>query len=327
MVTNVIKQMLFIFTLLLGTIFSQPVWGAEAENEITVTPLEVDGGRVTTSQLTLPLDGKVHQLTLSVTNFSNQKQSLNYQGVQGVTNAQGQLTYDTPKNFSGKVPLNFENLIPEASLTLSSGETQELTLSLDFQQVDYGEVTGAIRMASDTTSYFLPITLVGVTGVPKPQLAVTKISGQLLAKLPALAVTIENSAAKQVEAEPVKLNVIHSQFFGLVKRTWQVNLAQVTWAPNGSLKYPISMEGQALRSGSYQITGTLGQGDNQVQVNESFTLTRSQVAAINNQAPQVNDATLRWGIPVLIGLTVILLLVITVAIRQHKKQKRIRNKH
>ncbi|WP_368251223.1 DUF3324 domain-containing protein [Enterococcus sp. 2201sp1_2201st1_B8_2201SCRN_220225] len=322
--TKLYKHGFVIVALLWSILVSPSVWATENKMGITLTPLQLDGLRVTTSEVTLPLDGKVHQLTLSVTNFSNQERLINYQGIQAVTNTQGQLTYEATKSFSGKVPLAFENLIPKASLDLAAGETKELTINLNFQQVDYGEVLGAIQMSSDETNYSLPVRLVGTKGMPNPQLAVSKIAGQLLKKLPALSITIENSAARLVEAEPMNLKVVHSQFFGLVKHTWQVNLAQVTWAPNGILNYPISMEGQALKSGSYRVYGTIGQGGNQVKVDKNFTLTKAEVTAINKQAPTVKDATLRWGIPVLAGLTVILILVITVALRQHKKS--IRNK-
>lgn len=322
-VTNKLLSLAIVSMAFLLVIFPGPLVLA-AESDMTVTPIQVDGQRVTTHEIILPLDGQVHELTFSVTNFSSSPQVLQYQGVQASTNAQGHLAYDPTKKISRKVLLKFDQLIPKASLAIDSGDTKELKLSLDFRHVDFGEIMGALQLSSASKRYFVPLKLVGIKGVPPSKLAVTKISGQLLNKLPALTVTLQNQSAKLLEQGKVNLMVVHSQFFGLVKKSWQIKLADVTWAPNGELNYPIPMNGTALQSGRYQITGTIGEKERQVNVEEAFTLTRTQTAAINQQAPEVNDATLRWGIPVLIGLTVILILVITVALRQHKKS--IRNK-
>lgn len=238
-----------------------------------------------------------------------------------MTDAKGQLTYGTTGSFATEVLVSFEQLFPEASLEMQAGETKEIALNFALPQIAEGEALGALQFRSQEGTYGLPMKLAGTKGLPKATLAVTKIAGELVENLPALKVTIANSTPLAVADEPVNLTVVHSQFFGLVKKSWQIKLADVTWAPNGELNYPISMNGMALPSGNYQITGTIGEKVGQANVNESFTLTRAQAAAINQQAPAVNDATLRWGIPVLIGLTVILILVITVALRQNRKRR------
>ena len=322
MVTDRCKRVPLVFGLLLGLFFSQPVWAAE--NEVTITPQQVDGQRVTSSEVELSLDGNEHQLTMSVTNFSSQTKDFVYQGVQAMTDSDGKLTYGTPEHVAGKLPVVFAKLIAQSAFTLSPGETKDVGVSLTLPTCEWGEALGAVQLTSDDEEYTLPLKLVGTKGIPKAKLSLNKIYGGLVSDLPALFITTKNTAAATLAAQPMDLKVVHSYFFGLVKTTWQVHLPQVTWAPNGILNYPISMEGQALKSGSYRVYGTIGQGEDQVKVDKTFTLTKAEVAAINNQAPTVKDATLRWGIPVLIGLTVILILVITVALRQHKKS--IRNK-
>lgn len=316
---NVCKRVPIFCGLFLLFFFCRPV--SATANELTITPQEVDGQRVTTSDVTLPLDGRQHNLTLSVTNFSEQNQLFRYQGVQAMTDAKGQLTYGTTGSFATEVLVSFEQLFPEASLEMQAGETKEIALNFALPQIAEGEALGALQFRSQEGTYGLPMKLAGTKGLPKATLAVTKIAGELVENLPALKITIANSTPLAVVDEPVNLTVVHSQFFGLVKKSWQIKLADVTWAPNGELNYPISMNGTALPSGNYQITGTIGEKVGQANVNESFTLTRAQAAAINQQAPAVNDATLRWGIPVLIGLTVILILVITVALRQNRKRR------
>lgn len=313
-------SLFFSFLLLFSlVIFCNPVYGEE--NEITITPLTVDGQRVTTAELVLPLDGKKHQLQLSVTNFTNQQATVVLQGAQATMDATGEIDYQPKKKFAGKLPLNFGDLIPPQNLTLAAGETQDITLSLDFQQVTQGEVAGAVLITKDEeAAYMLPVTLVGKAAISE-NLAVTKLTGQLANDLPALGVTIVNPQAKYLLDQDVQLSITHEKFFGLVKKTWQVDLSQLDFVPNGKFVYPISLAGQALENGRYTITGVLGSGDNQVKVNQNFTITKKQARAINKQVPTLKDATLRRLIIIAIGLTVVLVLVITVAIYQNKRHK------
>lgn len=319
-----LKKKLYIAVLLLiPFFFSFNLQAAAASGDVTLTPLSLDSRRVVSQKLEIPADSNVHQLKLSVTNFSGNKKALILTGVDPVTDFEGKLVYQD-KTFPVKTaPFKFAAVIQKQSITIAAGQTLEIATPIKIPTQFSGHLLGGIRLTEDNQeAALLPVTVLGSKEkINHANVSVNQLVAKNITGMPAVGVRFVNDVGVLEENLTFDLKLTQESFFGLIKKTWQARQAQVLLAPFSTFEKGISLQGMAISAGSYHLTGTIKSSHQQIKLDQHFTITKADAKKVNDAAKVAyrDNHPLLLLIIALLGL--LLIGVIFLAIRQAKKKK------
>lgn len=292
-----------------------------ATDSLTLTPLLLDNQPITTATVTLPADGKKHQVKLSLTNFSQTEKSLQLLGSDPVTDTSGKIVYQSKTPQVSNQSFKVAPAIKAQSFTIGAEKTQTLNVAIETPSKLKGTLTGAIQVLDENVSVAtVPIQITGTKGAwEKDFIKITQFKTGLISDLPAFMVQTTNESGQQQIAD-FDVKITRESFLHLQDKTWHLTQNAVNLAPYSTFEKGISLQGEPIATGNYHLSGVIKVGDQQFVLDRQFTLSKKEVDATNQAANLTTQIPYLWLIGIAVLLGIVLIGVIYLALRQNKKR-------
>lgn len=317
------KSSLFLtFTMLLLTlIFTRAFPVYAADNDFTFTPLTLDDQHIT-KEVVLPADGKLHQLTLSLTNFSQYSKNLQLIGSDPVTDASGNLVYQAHSPRVSTTSFKFSDTISKQNVAIAAAKTATVKTTIQTPKDVMGNLMGALQLMDGKKNVALVFLRIEGTRAPTPlkQVKVANFFAKNISEMPALMLRFQNENGELLHAD-FNLKLTYEGFLHLNQRVWQIKQKQIAIASYSTFDKAISLQGAAVQSGRYQLSGEISVNNQKIKVKQYLNLSKKEANQINKTAKVAYKDYHIWLIGLVILLGLILLGVIYLALYQAKKQK------
>lgn len=306
--------LLLLFSLLMAT----PAQAA-IEN-IAIVP-QTNGTQTERFQM-IAKPGEQRELKVMITNFANVPQTLTMVPRNATTSAQGKLLFDRPGQISGAP--DFRQMVQRQRLTIAARKTKTVTIPVKVARQSFkGLLIGGLHFyAADdhTAAVDVPVWLTETNRSVAPKLALNGVTAKTYGGQPYLVVNLENRRGALLKNVTVDLKIKHYGFFGLGNSTVSYVQTYKNFAPYSLLPLTWGRDNTPVKSGRYEITGTVTSQGQQWYLKQRAVLSRAAAKKANAQATNLTqDYTwlLLVVVVVLVGLNGV---VITVIIRRRRRK-------
>ncbi|MFC6171137.1 WxL protein host-binding domain-containing protein [Loigolactobacillus jiayinensis] len=207
---------------------------------------------------------------------------------------------------------------------LAAKESRTVTVTVHVAKTGFnGLLIGGLHfyMASNSSAAVdIPVWLTETNKSVTPKLALAGVDARTYSGQPYLIVNLENRRGALLKNVTVDLKIKHYGFLGIGSTTSSFVQTYKNFAPYSQLPLTWGHAGNPVKSGRYQITGTITSQGKQWYIKQRAVLDRSAAKAANDKATNLTqDYT--WLLLVVVGLLVVLNAVIVVVIVRRRKRK------
>ncbi|MFL2030313.1 WxL protein peptidoglycan domain-containing protein [Loigolactobacillus zhaoyuanensis] len=313
------KGWLLLAALLLGLLLHAAPTQAAIDN-IAVVP-QTSGANTERFQL-IAKPGATRQLKVTLTNFASNAQTITMAPRNATTTSQGKILFNRTGKISGAP--DFRQMVKVQRYTLAAKESRTVTITVRVAQAKFsGLLIGGLHFyvaSNSSAAVDVPVWLTETNKSVTPKLALAGLDAQTYGGQPYLIVNLENQRGALLKNVTVDLKIKHYGFLGIGSTTSSFVQTYKNFAPYSRLPLTWGRSGNPVKSGRYQVTGTITSQGKQWYIKQRAVLDSKTAKAANAKATNLTkDYT--WLLLLVVGLLVALNAVIVVVIIRKRKQK------
>lgn len=281
------------------------------------------------------------QLTITITNQDARAHRYLLAINRATTNANGAIDYTNHANQprAGLAADLAQMATVPASVTVPAKATQTVPIRLHTPPTHFaGLVLGGLQVQEVSTAaaasgqgvqlhnqfaYVIGIALQEDASYAalKPQLVLRGIKAQLHNDHNSITINLANLKPNLIHQ--LKLAAIITKQ-GHAKPVLTSTKANMTMAPNSTFAYPLSTQNQPLQAGHYrlQLTASASGGKYQWHFTKAFTITNARARRLNQAAVDLKRPAPPWGLYLMLGAVLGLLLIAIFLARDNLRHKR-----
>lgn len=300
---------------------------AHAENELTfsVQPkLPTSQLEDTTSYFDLNLDpGETEELVVAITNPMNDPLEVQIGGYTAYTNVNGVVEYGKEsENLDETLSYELAELleIPERKIEIAGKETREviITLTMPDQRFE-GLLAGGIRVekvpeeqeeedtgfaVKNAFAYVVGVVVSNERKVIEPQVNLTDVFANQLNYRNVFSATLQNETPVFINQLAVSAEVREK---GGQEVLYASSAEGMQMAPNSHFDFPISLDGERFKDGTYIADIEASSGDNQWVWEYEFTIDQKTARKLNKTDVTIEDTTNWWLIVAWVAISLLVL--------------------
>ncbi|MDA9471613.1 putative cell wall surface anchor family protein [Enterococcus sp. 5H] len=222
-------------------------------------------------------------------------------------------------------------------IELAGNEAKTVTLNLQMPDEEFeGLLAGGLRIAEVTEEsevedtgegvaiknefvYIIGVVLRNDRTSVQPDLELLDVFADQLNARNVISATIQNFTPTFVNRLAVEATV---QREGETEVLYEAHQEQMQMAPNSYFDFPISLEGDRFRSGTYVLNMTARSGEHEWTWSETFTIDADQARRLNREDVTIDTSMNWWMIGALILLIAVIILVVILLVKRKKKPKK-----
>lgn len=291
-----------------------------AINNIAVVP-QIAGDHTERFQL-IAKPGTTRQLKVTITNFASTSQTVTMAPRNATTSAQGKVMFDRTGKVSGAP--DFRQMVKPQRYKIAAREKKIVTIKLQVPQRRFnGLLIGGLHFYTadgSAASVDVPVWLTETNRSVAPKLVLADLGAHTYNGQPYLLVNLENRRGALLKNVTVDLKIKHYGFLGIGNSTSSFVQTYKNFAPYSRLPLTWGRDNNPVKSGRYQITGTITSQGKQWYIKQRAVLSRAQAKQANDKATNlVKDYT--WVLLLVVAGLVVVNGVIIIWILRKRKRK------
>lgn len=222
-------------------------------------------------------------------------------------------------------------------IELAGNESKTVTLNLHMPDEEFeGLLAGGLRIIEFTEeseiedngegvaiknefAYIIGVVLSNDRSSVQPDLELLDVFADQLNARNVISATIQNFTPTFVNRLSVEATVQREDETEVL---YKANQEQMQMAPNSHFDFPISLEGDRFRSGTYVLNMTARSGEHEWTWSETFTIDADQARRLNREDVTIDTSMNWWMIGALILLIAVIILVVILLVKRKKKPKK-----
>ncbi|WP_271494489.1 DUF916 and DUF3324 domain-containing protein [Enterococcus sp. 5H] len=283
--------------------------------------------------------GETETLTLKLQNAGSEPVKVQITPHTAYTNVNGVVEYGKDAEVPDSTLIySVEELIETPDIIeLAGNEAKTVTLNLQMPDEEFeGLLAGGLRIAEVTEEsevedtgegvaiknefvYIIGVVLRNDRTSVQPDLELLDVFADQLNARNVISATIQNFTPTFVNRLAVEATV---QREGETEVLYEAHQEQMQMAPNSYFDFPISLEGDRFRSGTYVLNMTARSGEHEWTWSETFTIDADQARRLNREDVTIDTSMNWWMIGALILLIAVIILVVILLVKRKKKPKK-----
>jgi hypothetical protein len=337
---NQLKKIIFSFLVLVLSFVPAVGWADEgSELNFYITPVlpesQLDNGASGYFDLNLAA-GQTDQLGLTIQNNSAQDIEVEVSAHTAFTNVNEVVEYGKDaEEADPTLPYSLAELIDApGTLALKANESQTITFPITMPEESFdGVLAGGIRVEEITAdskteqegeglaiknafSYVVGVVVSNNRSATDPGLDLIDVFADQLNYRNVFSAQIQNYTSTFVNKLEVEATIRQE---GKDEVLYETTREGMQMAPNSNFNFPISLNGDAFKSGTYVLNMTARSEDEEWSWEQTFTI-ESETARRLNQEDVTLDNGINWWMVATIGMLLILLAIIGYLIYKKKKE-------
>jgi len=305
-----------------------------------VTPLfpesQVDESKGYYELLLAP--GQKETLKLKVGNSSSEPITVQVTPHTAYTNTLGNVEYGKDANAADPTLIHSldELMTPSEVITLSGKETKTIEIPLQMPKDAFeGYLAGGLRIAeikeaeeSETPegegvaiknefAHVIGVVVSNTSDSVEPELELLDVFADQLNYRNVISANLQNFTPAFVNRLKVEATVKRT---GENDVLYEASKEMMQMAPNSNFNFPISLEGDRFRSGTYVLDLTAKSGENEWSWTKEFTIDADDARKLNREDVMIDNHANWWMIGSIV-LVILLLVVILYLLIQKKKAR------
>lgn len=338
MLKRTLKALLLLTGLgMVGTVGTSNVLATDADYEVKAIPSanQVDKNK---TYFDLRLEPEEHQnLTVKVTNHSDQERTINTDIQTATTNTNGVVEYiNSQKNDSINLPYNISELVKTETknITLAPNESKDVVYSVTMPKADFsGILSGGIIFTSKNEAeteksdsdvainnqfgYVIALVLHGKEEVISDlQLSNVRL-GQINNRNVVFA-QLENPEAAYLNRLTITAKIKKKNSDQILYETEKNDMQM---APNSVFNYPISLQEKKFNPGKYIVAIHAESKGRKWDFEEEFEIKAEEAKTLNKQAYIHREKNNYWWLIILVLLIIVLILFSMIYRKRQQKIK------
>ncbi|EPH91450.1 hypothetical protein D922_02701 [Enterococcus faecalis 06-MB-DW-09] len=339
---RILNQAVWITIAVVFFLISTILVAADSESELNfyIQPVlpssQIDGGSTNYFDLNLEA-GESDILELEVQNSSNKTITLDVSIHTAFTNVNGIVEYGKDaENPDPTLPESIEELISApGEVTLAANEKVMLQMPIQMPSENFeGVLAGGIHVQEippeeeeddaeqgvaikNAFSYVLGVVVSNKRTTVEPDLELIDIFPDQVNYRNVFSATIQNFTPTFVNRLEVEARVREE---GTQEVLYEAEKSNMQMAPNSHFSFPIPLDGDRFRSGTYILNMTARSGDEEWEWEETFTVEQDAARSLN-RADVTIDSSVNWWMMGTITLLAIVISSSVVILIKRKKQE------
>jgi hypothetical protein len=333
----------FLFVMLLFIINSN-VAAADTESELKfyINPIlpssQLDGGASDYFDLNIEA-GQSDVLALEVQNSSNETITIDISVHTAFTNVNGIVEYGKDaEDPDPTLPAMIDKLVtPAGEITLDPKEKKVVEMPIAMPEESFeGVLAGGIRVqeianendaGNDTQgvaiknafSYVIGIVISNNRTSVSPDIELMDVFPDQVNYRNVFSATIQNFTSTFVNKLEVEASIREEGSDEILYETEQTNMQM---APNSHFHFPIPLNGERFRSGTYVLNMTARSGEEEWEWTQTFEVESDKAASLN-RADVTIDSSINWWMvgTITLFMIIILFIVIFLVMKKNKEVK------
>lgn len=319
---NKMKKLLSMITVCLLGIYLFPVTG-QAEDKAMAYSVKanIPENQInkTLTYFDLKMEPKQKQdITLTVTNSSDQEETIIISPNVAITNQNGVIDYGQS---GGKLDSSLKNpltsiISKKQEVKLAPNESKEVAFTLQMPEKPFdGTVLGGFYITKKENekelkeeknvqihnqfSYVIGLQIRENTDEVAPEMLLNQVKPTLLNYRTAVTANLQNTEATLIKNLEVIAKVTQK---GNTKILHETTKKDMSMAPNSNFNFPINWDNETLKSGTYMLDLVAKSGDKEWKFNKEFTISAKESKDLNKDAVELEKEAPNWWL--IIGLVV-----------------------
>ncbi|MBW4803492.1 WxL protein host-binding domain-containing protein [Loigolactobacillus coryniformis] len=291
-----------------------------AINNVAVVP-QISGEHTERFQI-IAKPGATRELKVTLTNFAATSQTITMTPRNATTSAQGKILFNRTGKVSGAP--DFRQMVTARQYKIAAHTKKLVTIKVQVPPQKFsGLLIGGLHFYTANNSAMavdIPVWLTETNRSVAPKLALAGVTAQTYNGQPYLLINLENRRGALLKNVTVDLKIKHYGFLGIGSTTNSFVQTYQNFAPYSRLPLTWGRDNNPVRSGRYQITGTITSQGKQWYIKQRVVLPRAAAKQANAKATDlVEDHT--WVLLLVVGVLVAVNVVIVIGILRKRKQK------
>ena len=278
-------------------------------------------------------------ISITLNNPTSKPVTVNVELNGAKTNSNGVIEYgqtDIKNDPSLKYDFKEQVTAPE-SVALKPGETKDLKVAIKMPKTSYdGIILGGIQLTKVDTeedkeknngatvinryAYVVPLVLQESDRTLAPELKLNRVYPELANGRNAIFVNYSNVVADFLNDVTTEVQITSK---GSSKVLYESKTSSMRMAPNTNITYPVSMNGERMKSGTYTANIVVTSDKNRWEWKENFEISQQDADKFNEQDVNLEqEKGVNLGLIALIVLSVLAITVLIYSVTRQVKKKR-----
>jgi len=285
------------------------------------------------------ISGKTQEVTVDVTNTTDETITVSANIATATTNSNGVLNYqNTEETIDDSVVLNFEDfsLLSENEVILQEFETKTVTLSIKIPETDFeGQILGGISfeekkpedeeeqssMVVNRFSYTIAVMIELGDEMPENEIQLNEIYAAQRSGFNFIELNVQNTTAKLISSLSVEAEIFR---YGEETPLYSANRTGLKMAPNSNFNYGIDLQQTPILAADYVAKVTIMADDKRYEFEEMFSITTDEAQHLNESAVLIEVKSNNTFVYVMISIALAILfgLVVLILIKKYKSNEK-----
>ncbi|MBE9897049.1 DUF916 and DUF3324 domain-containing protein [Enterococcus casseliflavus] len=282
--------------------------------------------------------GQEQQLTVDITNTTNEEITIIPSIATATTNSNGVINYkETEDVLDESLSINFQeiSMLSSTKVVLKPFETKELTVHLELPETDVkGQLLGGLSFEEDHSnqngesssmvvnrfSYNIAVMIELGQELPENELQLNEVFASQRSGFNFIEANIQNSAERMISSLSVEATVYR---LGEETPLYISNRTGLKMAPNSNFNYGIDLQQTPFQPGEYKIQMKIEADDKTYEFIKDFSIATEEANNLNESAVLVEvpgDSKLILIISLAIGIMALIILGL-ILLKQIKLRK------
>ncbi|AMG51548.2 DUF916 and DUF3324 domain-containing protein (plasmid) [Enterococcus gallinarum] len=232
---------------------------------------------------------------------------------------------------------------PSGMIELSGNESKIIDLPLNMPTNAFeGFLAGGLRIAEykedaeekeepegegvaikNEFAYVIGVVVSNARDTVQPELELLDVFADQLNYRNVISATLQNFTPTFVNRLAVEATVKRA---GENDILYKANQEMMQMAPNSNFNFPISLEGDRFRSGTYVLELTATSGENEWSWTREFTIEADEARRLNREDVMIDSSINWWIVATIFSLAILLIIFIWLLIKKSSEVKKVKVK-
>lgn len=285
------------------------------------------------------IPGQEQNISITLNNPTSKPVTVKVELNGAKTNSNGVIEYgETTIKNDPSLKYDFkEQVTAPESVGLKPGETKDLKVAIKMPKTSYdGIILGGIQLTKVDTeedkeknngatvinryAYVVPMVLQESDRTLAPELKLNRVYPELSNGRNAIFVNFSNVIADFLNDVTIEVQITSR---GSSKVLYESKTSSMRMAPNTNITYPVSMNGERMKNGTYTANIVVNSDKNRWEWKEKFEISKQDADKFNEQDVNLEqEKGVNWGLIALIVLSVLVITVLIYNLTRQVKKKR-----